>query len=974
MPERVFLGWDRPFLQRAVAWLLERRDELPGMLVVVPTAESGRRLREALAETAGAVLSPGIVTPGSFLKIETTAANVAPDWAEHVAWVEVLEGVDDWSAYEGLFPEAPETGGDWAGGLAGEMVQLRRNLQENALTLAAAARRLRESVEAERWDALGRLEGLVEKLLGHWGYQSRSRALAAGLKLPVGISNIVLAGVVEMPPLVERTLVAWEDDGPPCSGALRAPMANDERAVGSDGHRPPLQGDDDGLPCSGALRAPMANDERAIGSDGHRPPLPCLTILIGAPVAEADGFSGIGRPLEAWCQREMPWPDGARGSVRVAADPRQQAVDALRLIGTEQSASNEVALAAADAQVGEELVRVLTRAGWPAFHPAAVPAMAGLARWFKVWGGWLADPTLAVMADLLTLPETAVLIGGRRAQHAACLAQLRDRWMVLRTEDLRRRVGGTRIRSEQEQTAAAELLEAANVLEKWRTRLLGDVFERPLLELLDALGHAGPAAAETAVAMGEWLAQAAPVSGRVQRGVRFWLDLMLEEMPAPALLPPEGRVIDVQGWLELFYEPGRHLVMCGINEGQVPARSGGEPWLGEAARVRLGLLTDGVRAARDAFLFKAMVEARHSDGRVDVICGKVGAGGETLLPSRVLLAAERAALPQRVKTLFREIEPPEAGLRWHADWQWQVRQLDPPRRLNVTSLKDYLACPFRYYLKYVVGMQISETARVEWNARDFGIVAHEVLERWGKDEDAREFDQPEVLADWLTAALDRIVAEWFGQRVPLAVRIQTEALRARLTWLARIQAGERAAGWQVVDVERKVEIPVGNAMIVAKIDRIDRHRESGELRVVDYKTGAADGVEKQHRTRIIATSVLPSHLTDSPALYAGVANGKPVNYRWVNLQLPLYASALVRRNEALPRLAYFTLGATAGDVAVQEWEGFTPTDLQAAEACAEWVAAHIANRVFGPPAEKVPYDDYRVLAAGRPLHEAMAGC
>ncbi|MEI6655098.1 MAG: PD-(D/E)XK nuclease family protein [Verrucomicrobiota bacterium] len=941
MPERVFLGWDRTFLQRAVAWLLERRDQLPGMLVVVPTAESGRRLREAMAETAGAVLSPGIVTPGSFLKIETTLANVAPDWAEHVAWVEVLEGVDDWSVYEGLFPEAPETGGDWAGGLAREMVQLRRTLQENALTLTAAARRLRESVEAERWDALGRLEGLVEKLLGRWGYQSRSRALAAGLKIPVGISNIVLAGVVEMPPLVERALLAWENAGPPCSGALRAPLASDERALGSEGHRPPLQ---------------------------------CLIILIGAPEVEADGFSIIGRPLEAWCQRQMPWPDGARGSVRVAADPRQQAVEALRLIGAEQSSSSEVALAAADAEVGAEVARALTRAGWPAFHPAAVPAQAGLARWFKVWSGWLTDPTLAVMADLLTLPETGVLIGGRRARHAACLAQLRDRWMVLRTEDLRRRMSGTRIRGEQEQSAAGELLEVMNMLEKWRARLLGDAFEGPLLELLDALGHAGPVAVESAAAMGEWLAQAAPVSGRVKRGVRFWLELMLEEMPSTAPLPPAGRVIDVHGWLELYYEPGRHLVMCGMNEGQVPARSGGEPWLGEAARVRLGLLTDGSRAARDAFLFRAMVAARHTDGRVDVICGKVGAGGETLLPSRVLLAAERAALPQRVKTLFCEIEPPEAGLRWHADWQWQVRQLDPPRRINVTSLKDYLACPFRYYLKYVAGMQIPDTTRVEWNARDFGIVAHEVLERWGKDAEAREFDKSGALADWLTAELDRIVAEWFGKRVPLAVRIQTESLRQRLIWLARIQACERAAGWQVVDVERKVEIPVGDAMLVAKIDRIDRHRESGELRVVDYKTGAADGVEKQHRTRILASSVLPAHLTDSPAIHAGVANGKPVNYRWVNLQLPLYASALVRRNQVLPRLAYFTLGATVGDVAVQEWDDFTPTDLQAAEACAEWVAAHIANRVFGPPADKVPYDDYRVLAAGRPLQEAMAGC
>jgi hypothetical protein len=110
---------------------------------------------------------------------------------------------------------------------------------------------------------------------------------------------------------------------------------------------------------------------------------------------------------------------------------------------------------------------------------------------------------------------------------------------------------------------------------------------------------------------------------------------------------------------------------------------------------------------------------------------------------------------------------------------------------------------------------------------------------------------------------------------------------------------------------------------------------------------------------------------DSPAVHEGVVNGRPVSYQWVNLQLPLYASALLRRNESLPRLCYFTLGATEGDVSIQEWENFTMLDLEAADACADWVAANIAGGVFGPPAEKVSYDDYRILAAGRTLRETM---
>ena len=909
MATRVFLGWERPFLKRAVEWLIERRAQLPGTLVVVPTAESGRRLREALAEAVGGLLSPKFATPGSFMKIEARHPEVAPDWAEQVAWVEVLEEVSDWSIYAGLFPEAPAVGGEWAGGVGREMVRLRRALQENGLTLASAARRLAGTVEVERWEALGSLEELVERKLAGWGTKSRSRLLAAGLQLPATFSNIVLAGVAELPPVVARALL------------------DSETAV---------------------------------------------TVLIAAPESEAALFSELGMALESWCERDLPWPEGAAGSVRVMADPRQQAVEAVKLISAEGAASATVAVGAADPAVGAELARALTREGWPAFHPAAVPVTSGLRGWFKVWAQWQEEPTLAALADLLTLPQTGVLMNGGRALTARRLAELRGRWMVMRPADLERRLKSARFRHEAERTEAEAVLAAARSLEGWRERFLRKDFAGALMDLLDKLADTGPADAEMAVALREWLEQAAPVMARVNRRPGFWLELMLNEVPAPTPLPPPGRVIDVQGWLELLYEPGRHLVLCGMNEGQVPARSGGEPWLGEAARTRLGLLSDAQRAARDAFLYQAMVAARRDGGRVDVLCGKVGAGGETLLPSRLLLAAERSALPQRVATLFREIEPPEAGLRWQADWQWVPRKLDPPKRISVTSLRDYLACPFRYYLKNVAGMQDPETARLEWNARDFGTVAHEVLERWGMDVEAREFEKTEALSGWFSAELDRVVAAWFGQRVPMAVRIQTESMRQRLAWLARVQGCERVAGWQVVDVERKVELPVGDAVIVAKIDRIDRHRETGEFRVIDYKTGKVKGVAEEHRKKIIATTVLPAHLgPDSPAVVDGVDNGKPVKYRWTNLQLPLYASALVRRETAMPRPCYFTLGATAGDVGLHEWTDFTRADLDSAQACAEWIADKIAAGVFGPPAEKVTYDDFEILAAGRTLAEAM---
>jgi len=892
MLQRVFLGWDEPFLKKAVSWLLEHEEELPGTLLLTPTSQSGRRLREALAESAGALFSPRMATPGSLMKTEQW--DIAPDWMERLAWVEVLENLRDWSTYEALFPQKPEDYQEWAGGLAQELAGLRHTLQENGLLLTSAAKRLQETVEGARWQALARLEHLVEQKLAAWGRQSRSRILEEGITLPKGITHIILAGVAELPPLISRTFRQW----------------------------------------------------------GGK-----LTILIGAPSEESEHFNDLGQPEDNWAGRSMPWPE-----VIVASDPRQQATEAVRIAVQKGITSDQLALGSADSETGDELARAFTRHGWTAFHPAAHVPQSSLIRWLKIWCKWLQDPSCAILQDLLTLPETSSLIK-QRAQKTKQLAKLRDQRMIIRTQDLERRLAEEKFPREQDRW----MLEDAQLFEKWRKLCLGTDFISHLVALIGKLSQS-----LEAEEMIHWLKSVEETAYRMRRPARFWIELMISDLPSPAPLPPAGRVIDIQGWLEIFHESGEHLILCGMNEGKVPARSGGEPWLSETSRELLGLTRDKDRAARDAYLYSSMLHSHRKTGSVHVICGKTGAGGEALLPSRLLLAATKKELPIRVKALFREIEPPEAGLRWEADWLWQPPLEESRKRLSVTSLSDYLACPFRYYLKHVLQMRQTEPNRNEWNARDFGTVTHEVLERWALDTEAREWEKAEALHAWLSAELDQVVAAWFGKRPPLAIRIQTEALRQRLYWFARIQGCEKASGWSVKEVERKVEIPMDDVLLVAKIDRIDYNERTGEYRVLDYKTGKVAGVDRAHRKRFTSKTILPAHLSeDSPAIYEGEEKGKAAKFRWSNLQLPLYAAAWLSEKESLPTPCYWTLGNTEAGVAIQSWQDFSHLDMEAALECARWISQQIQNGIFGPPAERVTYDDYRILSAGRDLKDMV---
>lgn len=899
MPERVFLGWDRPFLGLLTEWLLARKGDLPSTLVVVPTAQSGRRLREALAEAAGAILAPRVVTPGFFMLTE--GENIAPEAIEQLAWVETLESIGDWDNFSAVFPIPPGEGepAGWALGLARSLAGLRAGLQENALTLADASRVLSKTVEGERWQALAVLETRVERMLSRWGLASRSAALARLTPAAYpGVKSIVLAGVADLPAAAARLL-----------------------------------------------------------SESPHP----VTALIGAPGSLEDSFDPLGRPdAEAWAGRSIPWPEVGQGEVVVVANPRQQAAEALRLTSLAASTPDVLALGSADEETAGELVRSFGRAGWVLHDPSHVPP-APLVSWLGAWRSFVSTPGSSSAIDLLGFPQSGALVGGKRAQRVEALSFARDKFLARDGSDLTSARALASRDAERDRLALA--METMEKLDRIRGAFLDDGFHLGMRRLMETID---PREEESTQVIA-WLETTLPLEGRIDREAGFWIDLMRSTLPDPIAIPSEERVLDVQGWLELFHEPGDHLIICGMNEGKVPARASSDAWLPEGTRKILGLSHDATRAARDAFLLTAMIEARRGSGRVDLLLAKSGAGGDSLLPSRLLLACGEEQLPARVKWLFREIEPPESSIAWTMDeaWKWRPTLLDKEAKISVTAFSDYLTCPFRFYLKHVVGMSATEPERVEWNARDFGNVAHIVLERWALDEEARDFTKTEAIEKWVHDELDRVIAERFGSRVPLAVRIQRESMRQRLSWFAQVQAVERVNGWQIEEVEKKFEVEINGITIVGRVDRIERH-EDGRRRVLDYKTGnVSSGVESAHRTGVVASTKFPPHLEGVSAILSSGADGK--TKRWKNLQVPLYSAGLANIDE----LGYFALGTTEADVKLSLWDGFSKADRDSAMACATWVIGKVRDRVFWPPSEKADFDDYAALSVGRTLNDTV---
>jgi ATP-dependent helicase/nuclease subunit B len=286
--------------------------------------------------------------------------------------------------------------------------------------------------------------------------------------------------------------------------------------------------------------------------------------------------------------------------------------------------------------------------------------------------------------------------------------------------------------------------------------------------------------------------------------------------------------------------------------------------------------------------------------------------------------------------------------------------------LSVTSLRDYLNCPYRFYLRHGLRMNLRDGDRGEWNHRDFGNLLHEVLEHWGRDESARDLAEAAALKNTWHEKFDDLLLQRYGESPNLAIQIQAAALRQRLEWLAEQQAKHRADGWQVLSVETPFLLPGPHIQVSGKVDRIDFHAGRGEYILWDYKTGSVKKqVSQAHLVGVTAKSVIPSHLADDERLFWVDEKGK--RQRWINLQLPLYAAAGLTPKP--PMVGFITIGDARDNVAFLPWEGFHQGIADAAVDCAQWLIERIDQREFWPPNEKSLPSELDLLDCGDSMDE-----
>lgn len=959
---REFLDWRKPALAGAGEYLRGRLGrggewDLSGVIVVVPGSRVGRRLLEilvAIAEERQLVLTPPrIVTPENFPELLYQAKWPFADvLSQQLAWTRALQAASK-SVLTSFLPFPPEPGDTLRWLAVGETLRkLHLELAADGLDcekVLAGAEAVEGFAEHDRWQALCELQRLYHQTLDGlqlWDVQS-ARLVAIKNREIATDKQIVLLGTVDL------------------NGAQRLML---DQVAGR------------------------------------------VTALVIAPAEMAERFDEHGCLVPGkWTEVELPLADEQIERVDGPADQAEAVTRWLASLNGQYRA-DQIAIGLPDDRLAPQIERQLSQCGLAGRSAVGKQlSQTGPYRLLKVAADYSSRQRFRDLGALVRHPDVYAWVE-KRGQGTGDGGQgTGDRGRELGVGSWESGVGsresgiggrsflealdefaGKRLPAHLEKSRLESEPEAAEVLAIHRTI---DSLVEPLVSQPKPLaGWAEPLRAVlAAVYGGRELDRHQPAERYLVKALESFAAALDGLSQAPQALQPvvdasqacrivlaglageaippaaDAAAIELLGWLDLPLDDAAATLVTTFNEGWIPQATTADAFLPNRLREALGLLHNDRRLARDAYALALLCASRRE---LKVVVAHRDSEGNPLTPSRLLFLTDEDRVVARSIRFFGELppQPPRRNLLLPRGGPpaksglllpRPKRLAEPITALSVTKFRDYIACPYRFYLRHVLELQPIDDEADELDGGAFGHLAHWVLEQFGRADEAKDVrgrTDPEAIGRYLDNKLDQIAAARYGKKLARpAVLVQVEQIRFRLREFAKWQAGRTRDGWQIVFSEDSESDRVLTAQwpvdgepftLRGRIDRIDFHEALGRLCVLDYKTGdGGDGPQRVHRR----------------------------GDEWVDLQLPLYRH-LVREAkptvnvpaDAVMELGYIVLPLDLKSVGLllADWD---EAMLRSADERAREIIRAIREQRFWPPVSPPPdfFDDVAAICQDR---------
>jgi len=908
--KRVYLKSDMPLVHAVTEWLGGEAQITPAgvpaldhLIVLVPTRQAGRRLREALAESFPSGCIPPRTMPAStLLQPQEGAGQPVITRAESVALLSRILTDLDLKEYPALFPAKGHPRNQnftWGLGVATQLLQLWNTLEESALTMNDVAAQIGAllngedlDVEIDRWRDLAAVETIFFKDITNSGLTPQPIAIknaVASPSLPEGCREIVLPALV---------------DGVP---ALYQALEN----------------------ISGQTE---------------------ITVLIQFDGDADQAFDKWGVPLHSfWSGVDSPLIALSDDQIFPAADSMEQADAVARYFADIPKDEALPALGMADANLFNELESAFLNRGIRIHNPASTSlAGSSLAQLILQIKNFSRKAPYPLLAAFMRQSDTARLLGldaGSYAQLLKTLDEIQNRHIPQSVEEVlqfcnqelnelnalaepksyqKERIPGLQTLS----NAISTLLglvspsEDKNPVDQLITALK-EFFKGRILTDANNIDRELGAAAAKILDIRDDLKS--PLMEKTVAGNE--LSLIFDEMlqnSSYQLEASQTTEILTEGWLELIWNPSAEIVVSGFNEGSIPVSTVGHAFLPDRLRKALNMICNDLRTARDTYLLYSLTASRQP-GAVQIHLERVNADGDVRKPSRLLFNCDDSTLAARAKRLFAESEttPPERPRVLPDKWKLNLPVPDEKQNrqsFSVSEISGYMKCPFTFYLDCILGMGEQDDRAEEMDALVFGTLCHEAIERFGESPLASSTDAGKI-SEFLEAQVQELSRKHYGAPQPAVIQLQTQTAARRLAFFAEVQAERTAEGWRIAVGEERLQYTVDGISIRGRADRIDFHPERNIVQIIDFKTWnktPADDGKANFATRSAAAAEFA--INRGVHLYS--IDGKE-GYALTDMQLPLYMLMMparyLRDQETKVECAYFVLGESRSQCKCFAW-------------------------------------------------------
>ncbi len=931
MPTLTFLNQPKPLLEQVVSLLTEGWEkgllDLSEMVFVLPTQESRRRLHEALvrkvASCDSALFPPRWMLPMQLT--ESACRTMASSSLEQILWIQIIEGM---TAEESrmFFPrKSPHLDPPSAAKLAQSIRALRGELSQGGLTLHDIGQ---QRSGDPRWKALVSLESRYLHAISQEGVTDRVIAQldgAAHPTLPRGVKRLVIAGVPDLP----------------------------------------------------------RNSEKKLPKITHQGK--ALELLIFDPSGQGmDFFDALGRPSEAWGNIPIPI---VRSRIHLSLDHAEEAEKAAHLARASGGRGESAAIAITSSDLISPIQEALENLEITPFNPAGTSLdLLPLGRLLKGFSDLLRENDFRSALQLLRHADLKHWLDLDPLRDFQTLDNLQQLLIPSSLDDLLIRWPTGDVASF---PIPENLQKSLQILQKTILELKEGWGHAPLLQVLRKITASIDfgsllGARESAERIQEWISGSESLMASIRS--EDLLTLLLSHLQSGVCTEAKKTgAIELLGWLELLWDDAPHLIVTGMNDGRVPEIRPKDSFLNETIRHFWNLPSDSTRLHRDSYLLLSLIASRpESQGkRVDFLLAQRDDEGSALKPSRLLLkCAEDAELPMLVNELFREL-PPRSSEKWQSSWALRPERKNLSGSLSPSALKDYLACPTRFYLKHVLKLRKKEFGVEEADPATFGNLIHSTLREFGSNPTLKNLCEPEQIQEALTRIWKNLWEKHYGKDPVFPLLYQREVGIRRLKGAAQAQAQARAEGWEIVACERRFQnFPITNMKLQGQIDRIDRRvTASGtEWRIIDYKSSESAKKPNAEHYRTLGTRDDPTKL----GAYECFEHNTKLT-RWIDLQLPIYRMVLLSEiaagyshylglNAMTPgsvETGYLVLPSKVSDTEFLPFLSMEDYE-ESARFCLEGVLSAIQRGIFWPPRQP-QYDDFEGLFFDHLESPAIAG-